>query len=92
MYGNHGGAAFPLREGKTTTWDGGTRVPFIAWWPGHIPEGAVCGEVACHDVAARHPEVVKRMLELAEPCRADRGDTALKRKGSGVRPPGGTKE
>jgi arylsulfatase len=203
VFGNHGGSASPLREGKTTTWDGGTRVPFIAWWPDHVPEGAVCGEMACaidllptfakligaklpkhkidgldiwpllagqkdarnpheayffygvpfgswsgaqlesvrtrewklivphsyrtlggrkpgmdgwpgeyvkelirvpelydmrsdieekQNVAEKHPEIVKRMLELAEQCRVDLGDTALKRKGSGAREPGGIKE
>jgi arylsulfatase A len=45
-YGNHGGSAGPLREGKTTSWEGGTRVPFIARWPEKIPAGAVCDEVA----------------------------------------------
>ncbi len=38
-YGNHAGSALPLREGKGTTWEGGVRVPFIARWPGEIPEG-----------------------------------------------------
>lgn len=45
-YGNHGGSARPLREGKTTSWEGGTRVPFIARWPGQIPAGKVSDEVA----------------------------------------------
>ncbi|MSR75076.1 MAG: hypothetical protein EXS14_06380 [Planctomycetes bacterium] len=40
--GTHSGSAGPLREGKGTTFDGGVRVPFIARWPGHIPEGTVC--------------------------------------------------
>lgn len=40
-YGNHAGSAFPLREGKGTTWEGGVREPFIAWWPGKIPAGTV---------------------------------------------------
>ena len=203
VYGNHAGSAFPLRDGKTTTWEGGTRVPFIAWWPGHIPAGRVQDEMACaidllptlarrigaklpdhpidgldiwplfagernarnphdvyffygvpfggwtgaelesvrtrewklivphsyrtlggrkpgmdgwpgeylkqpvlepelydmrrdtgerHNVAAQHADVVKRLLHLAEQCRADLGDTTLGRKGAGVREPGGVKE
>ena len=203
IYGNHAGSAYPLREGKTTTWDGGTRVPFIARWPGHIPAGSVQKEMACaidllptvaklvdaklpahkidgldiwplfagqkdaknphdvyffygvpfggwtgaelesvrtrewklivphsyrtlagrkpgmdgwpaeyqkkpvlepelysmtsdieeqHNVAAQHPDLVKKMLDQAEQCRADLGDTTLNRKGAGVREPGGVKE
>ena len=38
-YGNHAGSAYPLREGKGTTFEGGVRVPFIAWWPSQIPAG-----------------------------------------------------
>jgi len=45
-YGDHAGSAGLLREAKGTTWDGGVRVPFIARWPGRIPEGAVCREPA----------------------------------------------
>ncbi len=45
-YGDHAGSAGPLREGKGTTWDGGTRVPFIARWPGTIPAGGVVSEPA----------------------------------------------
>ena len=44
-YGNHGGSAKPLREGKVTTFEGGMRVPFIARWPGKIPTGKVCNEL-----------------------------------------------
>ena len=40
-YGNHAGSAGPFREGKGTSWEGGTRVPFIARWPGRIPAGKV---------------------------------------------------
>jgi arylsulfatase A-like enzyme len=36
-----GGSSGLLREGKGSTWDGGMRVPTIAWWPGTIPEGTV---------------------------------------------------
>ncbi|MCA9006476.1 MAG: sulfatase, partial [Planctomycetaceae bacterium] len=45
-YGDHAGAVGVLREGKGTMWDGGCREPFIARWPGRIPAGAVCREVA----------------------------------------------
>jgi arylsulfatase len=38
-FGNHGGSALPLREGKGTMWEGGARVPCIMRWPGRIPEG-----------------------------------------------------
>ena len=34
-----GGSAGLLRGGKGTTWDGGFRVPAIAWMPGRIPPG-----------------------------------------------------
>jgi len=199
LYGNHGGSADPLREGKTTSWDGGTRVPFIARWPGRIPAGRVCKEMACaidllptlarligaklpdhkidgkdiwpllacekgaknpheayffygvpfgqwtgaelqavrtsrwklilphtyrtlggrkpgmdgwpgqyvkqpvlepelydmandvgerHNVAARHRNVVEKLLALAEQCREELGDSQFNRKGKGVRPPG----
>ncbi|MDB6137155.1 MAG: atsA 3, partial [Verrucomicrobiaceae bacterium] len=46
IYGDHAGSAYPLREGKTTSWEGGTRVPFIARWPGHVPAGVVNHEMA----------------------------------------------
>jgi arylsulfatase A-like enzyme len=39
-YGNHGGSALPLREGKGTSWEGGTRVPCLMRWPGKIPAGS----------------------------------------------------
>ena len=38
------GSAYPLRDSKLTTWEGGCRVPFIARWPGVIPSGAVSAE------------------------------------------------
>lgn len=39
-YGNHAGSAGPLREGKGTCWEGGTREPCIMRWPGKIPAGS----------------------------------------------------
>lgn len=40
------------------------------------------------NVADKHPDVVKRLQELADKIREDLGDTATKQKGSGVREPG----
>lgn len=40
-YGNHAGSNAGLREGKGTTFEGGQRVPFIAWMPKQIPSGKV---------------------------------------------------
>ncbi len=34
-----GGSAGLLRDGKGTTWEGGMRVPALAWWPGTIEPG-----------------------------------------------------
>ena len=39
IMGDQGGSAGPLRDGKGSTWDGGMRVPGIAWWPGRIQPG-----------------------------------------------------
>jgi len=192
-YGDHGGSAGPLREGKGTTFEGGVRVPCIMRWPGRVPAGSVCSEpamtidifptvaglIGAHlpahkidgldirplvmgergaesphealffyyhrndleamragrwklhfphgyrsmegrepgrggtpgkydydrrtglelydlsrdvsesvDVAAEHPEVVKRLLELADSMRADLGDTLTKVEPTGARQPG----
>ena len=38
-YGAHAGSAGPLREGKGTCFEGGTRVTGIMKWPGKIPAG-----------------------------------------------------
>ncbi len=40
-WGDQAGSAYPLREGKKTAWEGGTRVPCIMRWPGRIPAGSV---------------------------------------------------
>jgi uncharacterized OB-fold protein len=189
-YGDHGGSAGPLREGKGTNWEGGVRVPCIVRWPGQVPAGRICREpwmtidilptlahlaqlplprfpidgkdvwplwhgdpgarspqdayyfywdrsleavrsgkwklhfpheyrtlagepgrdgqagkyvnrntdLALYDlendvgekanVAHDHPDIVERLMKLAEAARDDLGDTATKRVGKGVRPPG----
>ncbi len=45
-YGNHAGSAGPLREGKGTMWEGGYREPCVMRWPGKIPPGTKCVELA----------------------------------------------
>ncbi len=46
LYGNHGGSAGALREGKGTRFEGGFRVPCVMRWPAKIPDGSVCSELA----------------------------------------------
>lgn len=194
-YGNHAGSAGPLREGKGTAWEGGTRVPCLMRWPAQLPAGKVndrflmtidllptlAGRIGAKlptlpidgldvwpilasqpgaknphegygmwyaqnqlqavvsgdgrwklvlphkyrtlaghpggrdgipskyenadvtsaqlfdlqndvgektDVAAQHPEQVRRLQAFAEKCRADLGDTLTERTGAGVREPG----
>ena len=45
-YGEHAGSAGPFREGKGTLFEGGMREPCVMRWPGHIPAGTVCSELA----------------------------------------------
>ncbi len=45
--GYRSGSAGPLRGHKNTTWEGGMREPCIMRWPGTIPAGSVCKEMAC---------------------------------------------
>ena len=45
-FGNHAGSTGGLREGKGTSWEGGQRVPCIMRWPGVIPEGEICNQLA----------------------------------------------
>ncbi len=60
-----GGSAGLLREGKGSTWEGGVRVPCLAWWPGTVAPGRTTPDLAseldlfptCLDLAsAKIPE------------------------------------
>lgn len=46
LFGDHGGSAKPLRDGKASTYEGGQRVPTIMRWPMKIPADTECSELA----------------------------------------------
>jgi len=50
IMGNQGGSAGPLRDGKGSTWEGGMRVPGIAWWPGRIQPGLTSDRASTMDL------------------------------------------
>ncbi|MBI3466864.1 MAG: sulfatase-like hydrolase/transferase [Planctomycetes bacterium] len=56
--GNGGNA--PLRGQKSTMWEGGLRVPFIAAWPGRLPVGKV------NDEFLTSLEIFPTLLAVAE--------------------------
>ncbi|MBC7294612.1 MAG: sulfatase-like hydrolase/transferase, partial [Thermoleophilia bacterium] len=53
------GSNKPLRGHKGTLWEGGHRVPAIAWWPGKIAPGRTTNELAAGF------DLMPTMLELA---------------------------
>ncbi|WP_347838743.1 sulfatase [uncultured Draconibacterium sp.] len=62
-FGNHAGSAGGLREGKTTSWEGGQRVPFIVKWPGQVPAGTICNKLGCAiDILPSFAEIANAQL------------------------------
>lgn len=52
-----------LRGAKRDAWEGGHRVPFLARWPGKIPDGKVSEETICHvDFMATVADIVGESL------------------------------
>ena len=49
----------PLRSGKGSLYEGGTRVPFIVRWPGHVKAGSVC------DVPGIHVDMYPTLVAIA---------------------------
>jgi len=53
----------PLRGCKTSIYEGGHRVPFLARWPGKIKAGSVCDDTIClNDLIATCAEIVNAKL------------------------------
>jgi len=50
---------YPFSGGKTRLTEGGLRVPFVAWWPGKIPESSVS------DHPTYFPDVLPTLAEIA---------------------------
>ena len=62
----------PLREGKGTCWEGGTRVPCLMRWPGQIPAGT-----ECHDLFMTidlFPTIARRIGAKLPPHKIDGRD------------------
>lgn len=49
----------PLRSGKGSLYEGGTRVPFIVRWPGQVQPGAVC------EVPTIHVDIYPTLVAMA---------------------------
>ncbi len=68
---NTPGSAGPLRGTKHTVYEGGVRVPLVAWWPGRIPAGRVCDDfLTALDVLP----TIARLTGAAPPTELDGSD------------------
>ncbi len=53
----------PLRGAKTSIYEGGHRVPFLARWPGKIKAGSTCDDTIClNDLLATSAEIIGAKL------------------------------
>ena len=53
------GTNYPLRDGKASIYEGGTRVPLAISWPGHIEPGSVN-----HDVIVSSVDIYPTLIDL----------------------------
>jgi arylsulfatase A-like enzyme len=75
-------SAGPLRGAKRMLWEGGHRVPFIAWGPGRVPAGQVEREIVClTDIMATVANIAGyRLPDDAAPDSYDIGPALFGRK------------
>jgi len=65
---HHGGSALPLRAGKSTTYEGGMRVPCVIRWPARVKPGQVCSQVASTiDLLPTFARIVGATLDDSRP-------------------------
>jgi arylsulfatase A-like enzyme len=71
--------AGPLRGGKGTAWEGGTREPFIVRWPKHVPAGKTSNALVCQmDLMASLASLTHQNLPTHPlPVGEGRGDGVL---------------
>lgn len=48
VFGDHAGSTGALREGKSTTFEGGQREPAIFRWPTVVPKGVICNSLSAN--------------------------------------------
>lgn len=65
--GAQGGSAGLLRDGKGSTWEGGMRVPAIAFWPGRIKPGVTSTPVNAMDVLPTAAALAQASLPTDRP-------------------------
>ncbi len=93
-YGNHGGSAGGLREGKGTPFKGGFRVPCIMKWPEVIPSGTICNQITGSiDILPTIAAIVgaglpEKKIDGISVLPLLEGDLKLKIEGNGNRAPG----